>query len=124
MLTLGGNAQNSFDAAIVSDIYGAEVNSALFELQAHYQMPNMGAVASPLDSKDDGPTEETIQGAVSESANAGIDLTPVQWGITTRHLPKRTTPEIQSTLTTRMTMRMKPTKIDHKRALMECKSGC
>lgn len=78
MPTLGGNVQNNFDAAAVSDIYRAKVNSALFELQAHYQLPNTGAVAGPPNSKDDGPTEEPIQGAVSEPAIAGIPLTPAQ----------------------------------------------
>lgn len=78
MPTLGGNAQNTFDAAAVSDIYGAEANSALFEVQAHYQLPITGAVAGNPNSKDDGPTEEPIQGAVSEPANASIHLTPVQ----------------------------------------------
>lgn len=76
--TLGGNAQNTFDAAAVSDIYGAEVTSALFEVQAHYQVPNTGAVAGPPNSNDGGPTEEPIQGAVSEPANAGIHLTAAQ----------------------------------------------
>lgn len=78
MPTLGGNAQNTFYAAAVSDIYGAEANSALFEVQAHYQLPNTGADAGHPNSKDDGPTEEQIQGDVSEPANAGIHLTPAQ----------------------------------------------
>lgn len=78
MPTLGGYAQNTFDAAAVSDIYGAKVISALFEVQAHYQVPNTGAVAGPPNSNDDGPTEEPIQGAVSEPANAGIHLTAAQ----------------------------------------------
>lgn len=49
--TLGSNAQNAFDAAAGSEIYGAEVPSALFEVQAHYQLPNTGAVAGPLNSR-------------------------------------------------------------------------
>lgn len=77
-LTLGGNAQNNLDVAAVSGIDGAEVNSALFELQAHHRLPNTGAVATPPDSKDDGPTDEPIQGAISEPENAGIHLTPAQ----------------------------------------------
>lgn len=79
MLTLGESTQNNFDdVAAVLDIHGAEINPALFELQPHYQLPNKGAVVTPPDSKDDGPTEETIQGAVSELTNAGIHLTPAQ----------------------------------------------
>lgn len=78
MPTLGGNSQNTFDVAAVSDIFRAEVNSALFEVRAHYQVPNTGAVAGPPNTKDDGPTEEPIQGAVSEPANAGIQLTSAQ----------------------------------------------
>lgn len=78
MPTLGGNAQNIFDAAAVSDVSRPEVTSALFEVQAHYQLPDTGAVAGPPNSKDDGPTEEPVQGATSEPANAGIYLTPTQ----------------------------------------------
>lgn len=78
LLTLERNAQNNFGAAAVSSIYGAEVDSTLFELQAHYQLPNTGAVTTPPGSKEDVLMDEPIQGAVSESENAGIHLTPAQ----------------------------------------------
>lgn len=78
MPTLGCYSQNTFDAAAVSDIYGAEVTSALFEVQAHYQVPNTVPVAGPPNLNDDGPTEEPIQGAVLEPADAGIHLTAAQ----------------------------------------------
>lgn len=78
VLTFERNAQNNFGAAALSGIYGAEVDLALFELQAHYQLPNTGAVATLPGSKEDGLTDQPIQGAVSESENAGIYLTPAQ----------------------------------------------
>ncbi|MCJ1348595.1 hypothetical protein MMC31_006827, partial [Peltigera leucophlebia] len=83
MLTLGGHFQNNLDAAAVPDIYGSEVNSAWFELQAHYQVPSMVLATSLSDSRDDEsrddePRDEPIQEARSEPANAGIYLTPAQ----------------------------------------------
>lgn len=78
MLTLGVRSHNRLDAVVVPEIYGGEVNSAWFELQAHYQVPSMGAFTSLPDSRDDEPRDKPIQEAISEPANAGIYLTPAQ----------------------------------------------
>lgn len=73
MLTLTGHSQSNLDAAAVPEIYGGEVNSAWFELQAHYQVPYTGAATSLSDSRD-----EPMQEVISEPANAGNYLTPAQ----------------------------------------------
>lgn len=78
MPTLGEHCLSNLDAAAVSDIYGSEVNSAWFELQAQYQVPDAGTGTSLWNLRDDDPRDEPKQEAISEPANAGIYLTPAQ----------------------------------------------
>lgn len=78
MPTLGEHCQGNMDAAVVSDVYGSEVNSAWFELQAQYQVPDAGTATSLWDLRNYDPGEEPMQEAISEPANAGIYLTPAQ----------------------------------------------
>ena len=78
MPTVGEHCQGNLDAAVVSDIYGSEVNSAWFELQAQYQVPEAGTATSLWTLRDDDPGKEPMQEPIPEPANAGIYLTPAQ----------------------------------------------
>lgn len=78
MLMLGGDSQSSLAIAVVSHSYGGEANSAWYELQAHHRVPNTGAATTPSESRNDEPSDEPIQVAISEPAHEGIHPAPAQ----------------------------------------------